>query len=141
MTIKDLASKLQEGGYALVVGNGRVATFTRPGVADLLAILNDEPELLRGALVADKVVGKAAAALMIEGGVQEVYASTLSQQAAALLDAYSVKRSCGEMVDHIVNRDGTGWCPMEMCCRDCTTPQECHAAIIKKIAEFKNRKQ
>ena len=84
---------------------------------------------------------KAAAALMAMGGVRDVYAFTLSRQAVEMLNARGIPWSCGEMVDHIVNRDGTGWCPMELCCRDCTTPDQCHAAIIKKIEEFKNKRQ
>lgn len=43
--------------------NGHVATFDSRGVADLFNLLNDDPEFMQGADVADKVVGKGAAAL------------------------------------------------------------------------------
>lgn len=142
MALPYLAQQLEAGGHTLVVANGsRMETYNRPGVADLLTILNQDMSLLHGASVADKVVGKAAAALMAMGGVRDVYAFTLSRQAVEMLNARGIPWSCGEMVDHIVNRDGTGWCPMELCCRDCTTPDQCHAAIIKKIEEFKNKRQ
>ncbi len=142
MALPYLAQQLEEGGYALVVANGnRLEAYRRPGVVDLLAILDNDRSLLHGASVADKVVGKAAAALMAMGGVSSVYAFTLSRQAVKMLEARRIAWTCGELVDHIENRDGTGWCPLELCCRDCTTPHQCYAAIIKKIEEFKNKRQ
>ena len=44
--------------------------FRERGVADLFRLLREEPQLLRGAFIADKVVGKGAAALMVLGGVE-----------------------------------------------------------------------
>ena len=38
--------------------------FRERGVADLFRLLREEPQLLRGAFIADKVVGKGAAALV-----------------------------------------------------------------------------
>ena len=53
-----------------VIRNGDVTRiFRERGVKDLYRLLEEEPELLDGAFVADKVVGKGAAALMILGGV------------------------------------------------------------------------
>lgn len=51
-----------------MIANGdRIRTFTRRGVADLYDLLVQEPEFLHGASVADKVIGKAAASLMVLG--------------------------------------------------------------------------
>ena len=141
--MEKIKKMLHEGNHSLVIRTDidEIFAFDGRGISDLLQLLHVSPDLLAGAVVADKVVGKAAAALMAEGGVRDVYAFTLSRQAVEMLDKRRIAWSCGEMVDHIVNRDGTGWCPMELCCRDCTTPQQCHAAIIKKIEEFKNKRQ
>lgn len=133
---------LKTGGYSLLVrSRGEIHSFNRPGVADLMALLAENPGLLVGAAVADKVVGKAAAALMVLGGVARVEALTMSLPAKEMLDASGVANSGEVMTDHIENRDGTGWCPMELCCRDCKTPEECKTAIEKKIIELKNRRR
>ena len=65
--LEDIIRLLHEGKHSLVVSNGEVRTFDRRGVADLYALLQEDSDFLKGASVADKVVGKAAAALMIFG--------------------------------------------------------------------------
>ena len=65
-----------------VVRNGdEVRIFRERGVKDLYRLLREEPQLLDGAFVADKVVGKGAAALMILGGVEELFADVVSRAA------------------------------------------------------------
>ena len=64
--------------------------FRERGVKDLYRLLEEEPELLDGAFVADKVVGKGAAALMILGGIGELHADVISRPARLLLAASPV---------------------------------------------------
>lgn len=68
--MEDLIRLLHGGDHSLVVANGNVYTFNGRGVTDLYALLREDPGFLKGASIADKVVGKAAAALMILGGVK-----------------------------------------------------------------------
>ena len=56
--------------------------FRERGVADLFRLQHEEPQLLRGAFIADKVVGKGAAALMVLGGVEGLFADVVSRPAA-----------------------------------------------------------
>ena len=65
----------------VIYNNGVVRSFHERGVKDLHNLLRNEPELLRGAAVADKVVGKGAAALMVAGGVEWVHADVISSGA------------------------------------------------------------
>ena len=67
--MEKLIRLLHEGNYSLVVAHGEIRTFSGRGVSDLYALSGEDPGFLRGASVADKVVGKAAAALMIVAGV------------------------------------------------------------------------
>ena len=62
--MEDLINLLHEGNHSLVVANGDVATFDGKGVSDLYNLLREDPIFLDGADVADKVVGKGAAALL-----------------------------------------------------------------------------
>ncbi len=131
--MKELIDMLHAGNYSCVIANGeRIRTFTQRGVADLYDLLTQEPDFLHGASVADKVIGKAAASLMVLGGVREVYTRTISQPALRLLQEAGVTVNCDEVVDHIINRTHTGWCPMEQASRDLHTAEE----IFPVIKEF-----
>lgn len=127
--MEELVSLLHEGGYSCVLRNGGTYTFTRRGVADLFDLLKHRPGLLKGADVADKVVGKGAAALMILGGVSRLHADVLSEPALCWLERYGVTATYGSLVPFVRNRVGTGWCPVESLCRDAVTPAECLSLI------------
>lgn len=131
---------LHAGGYSCVIANGdRIRTFTQRGVADLYDLLVQEPEFLHGASVADKVICKAAASLMVLGGVREVYTRTISRPALQLLQEAGVMVTCDEIVDHIINRDRTGWCPLEQASRDLHSAKEIFPVIEKFIANLRKK--
>ncbi len=76
---EDMLSQLNDLQVSLLVRNAGLTTeYNQRGVNDLLQLVNNEPQRLQGAVVADKMVGKAAAALMVVGGVKRVYIPTLS---------------------------------------------------------------
>jgi len=121
-----LVDRLHTERCSCVICNGRqIRTFRERGVKDLYRLLVEEPELLRGAFVADKVVGKGAAALMILGGVEEVYADVASTAALELLADRGVRAECAIETPQIVNRAGTGRCPVETLCLAYGTAEEC----------------
>lgn len=120
-----LRELLHEGNHTLVVAQSEIRSFSRRGITDLYELLHGSPEFLHGASVADKVVGKGAAALMIVGGVAELYADVVSEDALALLRKSPVSVTFGQCVPHIQNRTGTGMCPVEALCQKCTTAAEC----------------
>lgn len=142
---------LLEGGHSLVIkpmtqsseaNKDKPLVFDGRGVSDLMRLLSTEPEVLEGAEIADKVVGKAAAALMMLGKVKAVYAETISEAALQLFaSATDVSVSYHEKVDYIINRTQTGWCPMELATRDATTPEECLERIKAKLIELKGNKK
>lgn len=66
---------LHKGGYSCVMKNREeVRTFTQRGVADLYDLYQADSAFMKGAAIADKVIGKGAAALMVLGGFKTVYA-------------------------------------------------------------------
>lgn len=140
--MESIKKLLKDDGYSLVVGYLDEAFMYRGrGISDLMQILADtKNNLLKDAYVGDKVVGKAAAALMIQGGIKAVYAELISQSALKLFAsaAPSIKVSYDKKVEYIANRTQTGWCPMELACKDAKTPEECLARIKEKMAEMKN---
>ena len=62
--INSLVELLHAGGYTLVVANDKVRTFSGRGISDLYKLYSEDPVFLRGACIADKVVGKGAAAAL-----------------------------------------------------------------------------
>ena len=131
--LNHLRQILHTSGCSCVIGNGdTIAEFHQRGIKDLYDILRDNRPLLDGATIADKVIGKGAAALMIAGGVKEVYADVISEAAMELFDRYATKVSYDKKVAHIINRRGNGICPVEERCAECNTIEEC----LVKIEEF-----
>lgn len=132
--MKQLIEILHGEGLTLVVrsNDGKIHRFTQRGVKDLLTLVQEQSEVLREAVVADKAVGKAAAACMVVGGVKCVHADVMSEPALALLQSHGMVAGYCQLVDHIINRTGTDWCPMEKLSRDIDDPQ----AIIQAIRDF-----
>lgn len=132
-TLESLREILHSTGCSCVIGNGdKVRSFHQRGIKDLYEILHNEPTLLDGAMIADKVVGKGAMALVIAGGVKSVYADVVSEAALSLANKYDTKVEYGQSAPHIINRRGDGICPVESRCAECDTVEEC----LKRIEEF-----
>ena len=127
---RETIALLEERQCSCVIRKGdAVRFFYRRGIRDLYDLLSCEAEALDGAFVADKVVGKGAAALMILGGVSGVYARVASRSALELFEKAGVEVQCAAVVPHIIDRAGTGMCPVERRCADSDTPQQCLAQI------------
>ena len=106
-------------------------------MADLHYLLYHDSAFLNGAYVADKIVGKAAAALMISGGVKKLYTNIISSLALDLLNDTDMEVSYKNQVPFIVNRDQSDWCPLEkMCCH-----QDAVETILPLITTFINKTQ
>lgn len=114
---KKLIELLHAGNYSCVIAQGNdTRTFRKKGVKDLYELLCHNPAFLKGAYIADKVVGKAAAALMIRGGIKDVYTDTISLSALTLLRKAHISVDFERLVPYIQNPDKTGWCPLEEKC-------------------------
>lgn len=113
--MQHLIDLLHQQECSLVVRSktGEVTTFNKKGVRDLVWLLDHDAERLRGATIADKVIGKAAAGLIVQGGVAEAYADVMSLLALPLLDDAGIAYSYGTLVDHIVIPEGDNRCPLE----------------------------
>lgn len=132
----NLIDLLHSGNYSCVIRNdSEIRTFSQRGVADLYDLLKKERGFLNGASIADKVVGKAAAALMILGGIKELYADLISDPALVLLDDSTVTVNYKHSVPFIQNRDKTGWCPLETLCYQ----EKSINAILPLIDDFISR--
>jgi iron complex outermembrane receptor protein len=136
-SLEALIQQLHAGDYSCVIaGNAETRIFTGRGVSDLYRLLSSEPEFLQGAAVADKVVGKGAAALMILGGVDRLYTDLISTKALELFRRFApgIQIKYAQEVPFIWNRSHTGGCPVETLCSDVETPAEM-LPLIKRFLE------
>lgn len=124
---------LNEQGLSLLVyNNDSLSIHANRGVRDLLELLSAEPERLRGAIVADKIIGKAAAALMATGGVQEVHTNIICTPARELLEQEGIKVFAREEVEKILNKDKTHMCPIDSQLEGIETVEEC-VRVLKNM--------
>jgi iron complex outermembrane receptor protein/vitamin B12 transporter len=123
---------LHQGQYSCVIFNKEIRAFSKPGVADLYYLLYNDAAFLKGAFIADKVIGNAAAALMILGGIQKVYTDIISLSALVLLRNANIEVHYVRKVPFILNQDQSGWCPLEKICYTGKTAEE----ILPMIERF-----
>lgn len=138
MNLKQLSSILKEGNHSLAVASadGSLTTCDSRGVIDLYRLLTLSPLKLKGALVADKVVGKGAAALMIAGGIKSLHTDVISRPALGLFALYpAIEVSYYTVTDGIINRQGTGLCPVETLCKSTDNIEDCVTLIHDFLLE------
>jgi len=128
---KSLIAELNN--YSLITEHsGEIKRYSEKGIKTLLCLYRTGAEYGGGA-VYDKVIGKAAAALIILLGFKEVYAKTISGPALELLKQNKAAVSYSVLTDNIMRSDGKGLCLMEEACSGCASPLECAQAVLKKL--------
>lgn len=129
---------LNSGQYTCVLcKDDKVYTSTERGVKPLLDWLESKQDL-KGFSAADKVVGKAAAFLYVLLGIREVYACVMSEAAIDIFTSNNIQPRWEQSVKSIINRAGTGFCPMEEAVRDIEVPKEAKQAIENKLEQIKS---
>lgn len=129
--MQTLIDILTRENLSLVIrdAKGTVRRFTGRGVSDLYHLYRQEPDALRDAEVADKIVGRGAAALIVAGGAKRLHTLTLSRPAEQLLAGSDVAFTAEMLVDNIIRLDGKGICPVELATIGKNTVGECIDAI------------
>lgn len=82
-------------------------------IKDIKEILQKDKLALKGAIIADKVIGKVASSILTISGVKEIYADVMSKYAIPVLEENNIKYEYKKLVDYIQNNDKTGMCPLE----------------------------
>ncbi|MBQ9704825.1 MAG: DUF1893 domain-containing protein [Paludibacteraceae bacterium] len=123
---EEMLNTLNKNQLSLLVRNKGITTqHQNHGVQDLLQVLDEQPARLQGAVVADKMIGKAAAALMAAGGVKEVHTNLICTPARELLEQEGVTVYYKEEVPMILNRDRSGQCPIDSRLNNAATLDDC----------------
>ena len=139
VTMAALIKQLDSGRYSCVISNGgETRTYNQKGVQDLHDIVRDADPFAKGAQIADKVIGKGAASLIVLAGFTDVFAHTICTTGKEMLQANGIHVSFDEEVDYIINNAGTDWCPVEKLVKDCKTADECWPKIAQFVKEMRH---
>lgn len=134
--LDEAKKRMMDGGYTCVaMKDEQVYTSVERGVKPLLVWLDSGMDL-QGFAVADKVIGNGAAMLYVLLGVREIYTPVISRMAKNTLEAHDIAIYFDECVDGIVNRTGTGPCPMEDAVKGIDEPKTALLAIRKRMTEL-----
>lgn len=90
-----------------------LVTSAEKGIAPMMRLLLRDETALEGAFVADRVIGKATAVLLLYGNASFVHADLMSEHAESLLRENGFAYSYDRLVPYIKNRRQDGMCPME----------------------------
>ena len=126
--LAEMKSLVESGASCVAARDGViVGKEAGRGIKPILKLLDDGK--LAHALVVDKVIGRAAAAICIVGNARRVHASVMGADAASLLKAHGVEAGADKTVPKILNRDLTDGCPIEQIVGGLDDP----AAIVKEL--------
>jgi len=106
------------------------------GIKPLMQELRKDRQAFTGGVIADKVVGKAAALLAVLGGAKAVYGAVMSKTAADVLAQHHIRYEYDAFVPFIENRTHTGKCPMEAAVWTIDDPAEAFDALEVCIAKL-----
>ena len=136
--IEHAAELIRRGGVSCVVlKTGKIVyAADGRGVSPLLALYEEHRELLKDAVVVDKIIGKAAASILLLGEVQQVYSLVISVSARDYMESHGVAVGFERCVDVITARGGVGICPIERSVLDINDPIMAYRAIKDRIQEL-----
>lgn len=97
----------------VVRNNGTTTHYTQSGVRDLYELVTTKPEVLDGAQIADKIIGKGAAALMVNGKVKRATTHVITTPALKMLTEAGIEVYFEEQIPFVENRKKTGQCPLD----------------------------
>lgn len=131
--------KLEKTNNSLMIFDDDVLIFESEskGIRPHLEAINQLGERLHGKIMVDKVVGRAAALLILYSKAKEAHAIILSKSGRKALVG-RIKFFFYQEVEHIKTQDGRIYCPFEKMVQRINDPSKAYEAIVKKMASFKN---
>jgi hypothetical protein len=137
------ASRIRSGTVTCIVMKDDKVVYEADGrgVAPLMELYDTDRQKFKGAAVADKIIGKAAAMIICSAQAAAVYGEIMSRAAVQYLTERGIDHRYGRCVDIISNRTGHGICPIEKCVLEIDDPHEGIGIIKQTISELKAKVQ
>lgn len=128
--------KEKEKSCVILSEDGTMRTSDAIGIKPLMEKLRADRKAFRESVIADKVVGKAAALLAVLGKAEAVFGSVMSDGAVKVFEKHQIPYEFETRVQHIENRTKDGMCPMEETVQLIEEPEEAFEALEKTIARL-----
>ena len=144
MNIEEIAKKnLLEGNFSCLLVKDEKIVYAADGrgVSPLIKAYQDQAQPLKGAAVFDKIIGKAAAMIVVLGGATSVYGEIMSDAAYRYLCAHGIHAQYKTSIPFIVNRTGTGLCPLESSVLEIEDAALGYARLLETIKALMAQKQ
>lgn len=131
---------LHENNYTFVLlnENNTIIASHKRGIMPLMEIIQRDKSVLNNAVIADKVIGKAAALLISGFKVKALYTDLMSRKAIEVLEQTSIIYQYQKCVDYIQNRAKNGQCPMEKLTKDIFDYKTAYQKILDYYREMLN---
>lgn len=129
---------LKDEKYTCVIleSTGKRTVSYERGIKPLMQELRKDRQAFINSVVADKVIGKAAAMMCVLGKAKAVYGDVMSEEAKEVLERYQVVCEYETLVPFIENRTKTGRCPMEMAVLGIEDLEEAYNAVEATIVKL-----
>lgn len=132
MTDLIFAKQNLDGHTLALCKDGKLLLSCKRGVMPMVDYIRADA-CLKGFSAADTIVGKAVASMFVMCGIVAVFAKVISRQGLDYLRSHGVYVEYDLLAENIENRLGTGICPMEEAVAALSDPQDCFAAVVRKI--------
>ena len=129
---------LEKSGNSLMIYKNGELLFESDlgGIRPHLKAINEHGGNLEGTLMVDKILGRAAAFLVVYSKAAEAITNIVSTPGKQVLEDNHLKFSYREEVAHIKMKDGVIFCPFESMVQGINDPVEAYAAIVEKMESF-----
>lgn len=130
--IREMKARIDMGAAVVVARGGVIlAVEEGRGLVPLLKLF--DAGKISGAIVMDKVLGRAAAAICAEGGAVKVFTPLAGKGAVELLEKRGIPFVAEKTVDVVLNREKSGSCPMEAAVSGIDDPKRMIEALRKVL--------
>jgi len=138
--VSEASAMIREGkAECVLVREGKIVYVERGrGVSPLLNVYDQHRDEMKGAIVVDKVIGRAAACIAICGKVTHVHGEVMSEDAVEFLKENGITASSTLLVPRILNRKRDGLCPLEKSVEGITDPEKALVSLQAKIEALKS---
>ncbi|MDL2252690.1 DUF1893 domain-containing protein [Ruminococcaceae bacterium OttesenSCG-928-I18] len=138
--VEEARAEIRKGEYTCILIKGDQVVYRGEGrgVAPIRRLYEDTngKKMLQGSILVDKIIGKAAAVLLVLGQVARAHAQTISGEAVRYLEKQGIPFTFEKQVDYIQNRDGDGLCPIEQSVLGIDDPAQAYQAITETIDQL-----
>ena len=135
-----LEKLLETGNSLMIYKDSRLLFQSRSkGVAPHIEAIQTLGDQLRGSTVVDKLVGKAAALLILYEGAGEAVVDVVSSLGRQVLEARGLRLVYREEVPHIKTREGVVFCPFERAVQGVEDPEEAYKVVLETLEGLRGR--